>query len=302
VTLAIKDWDRVFERAQSRRVNKLSWVAIPNSLNALGFRRLMSEYKNGPEVYGVFVVLIKLASQCPKRGVLAGDAQPYTLADLALITGLPLQSLERCVPILLKIRWLTQSAHSAAGEESESAESTSSLQEKREEDITEQTTLAPNKILFDAERGEFLNVTDQQREVWRKAAPAVNLDTELAKAAAWLMANPKNLKKNYGKFITGWLSRAQDRAPRAETGSALTQAPPKSFWTELEARRLRAVERRRLIYFTYAGTRYWFKGLAGGRIMVESMGSGAEHLWLPEKMAEYAQDRYWVEEPADGAA
>jgi len=29
--------------------------------------------------------------------------------------------------------------------------------------------------------------------------------------AAWLVANPKQRKKNYQRFITNWLSREQDR-------------------------------------------------------------------------------------------
>lgn len=50
-------------------------------------------------------------------------------------------------------------------------------------------------------------------ELWAKAYPAIDLKTELAKAAAWLIANPKNRKSNYARFLTSWFVRAQDRAP-----------------------------------------------------------------------------------------
>jgi hypothetical protein len=41
----------------------------------------------------------------------------------------------------------------------------------------------------------------------------VNLEPELAAAAAWAHDNPKNRKSNWGRFLTAWLKRAQDRAP-----------------------------------------------------------------------------------------
>jgi len=67
-------------------------------------------------------------------------------------------------------------------------------------------------IQFSFESGEFTNINGHL-SVWEKAYPAVNIQGELNKAAAWLIANPKNRKSNYAKFLTGWLSRTQDKAP-----------------------------------------------------------------------------------------
>lgn len=72
------------------------------------------------------------------------------------------------------------------------------------------------KIALSA-NGLWENIPEEMMSAWKRAHPAINLNTELAKAAAWIMANPKNIKKNYAKFITNWLSRSQDRAPRAQT-------------------------------------------------------------------------------------
>ncbi len=69
------------------------------------------------------------------------------------------------------------------------------------------------KIALSA-NGLWENISVEMRSAWERAHPAVNLDTELAKAAAWILANPKNVKKNYAKFLTNWLARSQDRAPR----------------------------------------------------------------------------------------
>lgn len=76
----------------------------------------------------------------------------------------------------------------------------------------ESTPLASHeKIVFDGR--QFLNINGEL-SVWREAYPAINVEAELRKAAAWLVANPKNKKSQYGRFLNSWLSRAQDSAPR----------------------------------------------------------------------------------------
>jgi hypothetical protein len=78
------------------------------------------------------------------------------------------------------------------------------------------------KIEFDGT--QFLHITPGLRDAWQRAYPALSLDAELARAAAWLIANPKNKKSNYARFLTGWLSRAQDRAPRVAAISNVSTA------------------------------------------------------------------------------
>jgi hypothetical protein len=75
-------------------------------------------------------------------------------------------------------------------------------------------TLASSAKIALSANGLWENISVEIRSAWERAHPAVNLDTELAKAAAWILANPKNVKKNYAKFLTNWLARSQDRAPR----------------------------------------------------------------------------------------
>lgn len=72
-----------------------------------------------------------------------------------------------------------------------------------------------NQVVFDAASGHW-TIPDLMTQQWRSAYPAVNLDVELSKASVWLLANPKNQKSNYARFLTNWLSKAQDKAPRAE--------------------------------------------------------------------------------------
>ena len=90
---------------------------------------------------------------------------------------------------------------------------------------------------------KFLNtITAEDRDGWRKAYPACDLDIELAKMAEWIKGEPaKGRKKNYRRFVTGWLSRTQDRGG---TRTAATPAAPKLPPWE-EAKKREEAERRR---------------------------------------------------------
>ncbi len=76
-------------------------------------------------------------------------------------------------------------------------------------------------IDFDWERGCWLNITPQDLRLWTEAYPAVNVERELKRLAAWVRANPKYRKKNWARFITNNLRRAQDRIG-ARAGPAMT--------------------------------------------------------------------------------
>lgn len=82
--------------------------------------------------------------------------------------------------------------------------------------LKEKTTpsVSREKIAFDGSRFEHVSA---YLPAWREAYPAVDVEIEINKAAAWLITNPRNKKSNYERFLNGWLSRAQDRAPRAST-------------------------------------------------------------------------------------
>lgn len=78
------------------------------------------------------------------------------------------------------------------------------------------------KVSYDASNSGFTGITVAKRALWAKAYPACDLDVELAKAAAWVQANPvKGKKSNWEKFITNWLSRAQDRGGTRGYGPAM---------------------------------------------------------------------------------
>lgn len=64
--------------------------------------------------------------------------------------------------------------------------------------------------------GDDFLVTKEYVEGLKKLYPAVNVEQALRSMRGWLDSNPRNRKTPRGikRFITGWISREQDRAPR----------------------------------------------------------------------------------------
>lgn len=67
--------------------------------------------------------------------------------------------------------------------------------------------------------GTEYGVSEAQVTKWQGLYQAVDVMCELRKMVGWLDSNPKNRKTRVGigRFITGWLSREQDRAKRVVT-------------------------------------------------------------------------------------
>jgi hypothetical protein len=88
---------------------------------------------------------------------------------------------------------------------------------RSEEKRSKEKRMRRTKIAFDAGAAKFVGVDDAQRAVWKAAYPRVDIDGELRKAAAWIIANPRRApRKDLRRFLTSWLSRASESAPEAE--------------------------------------------------------------------------------------
>lgn len=70
---------------------------------------------------------------------------------------------------------------------------------------------------------------------WQVAYPGVDISAEVAKAHAWEVANPERQKIRRGRFLTNWLSRAQDRGCR---GFPSRNVPPPPSSRDLLIREL----------------------------------------------------------------
>lgn len=103
----IRNWKKIFEKAQTREVHRTSWVAVPNSFEGRGFKRLMSR-PDGIAIYGAWILILEIASKCPERGELVRDGTPLTCEDFALMTGGPVEAFRTAIEVLSapEIGWI----------------------------------------------------------------------------------------------------------------------------------------------------------------------------------------------------
>jgi len=88
-----------------------------------------------------------------------------------------------------------------------------SIEFKQELTLTKKKKEVCAKPTFNMTEGRFYDLPLERLDQWLEAYPAVDVGAEIKKAAAWLTSNPKNIKSDYVRFLNGWLSRAQDKAP-----------------------------------------------------------------------------------------
>lgn len=93
-----------------------------------------------------------------------------------------------------------------------------SAEVKRSEVKRSKSSAASARIALSAEAG-WVGVLDSDRALWKAAYPAIDVETQLASAEAWARANPANRKSNWKRFLTNWMSRAQEKAARVDIGA-----------------------------------------------------------------------------------
>lgn len=89
-------------------------------------------------------------------------------------------------------------------------------------------------------------VTAEQAKRWAELFPGVDIMQQLRNMAAWLESNPgrRKTKRGIQKFITGWLSREQDRSkgtfkpptpvkPEIPQAPVPQELPPGKTWAEV---------------------------------------------------------------------
>lgn len=145
----IRDWDQHFEVAQSKRSKRperTQWVPIPNKHDGKSFRRLM-KMKNGPALYGAWVLIVQVASKCQVRGTLCDGDGPLTAADIAdktLVDEKIIQAaLDACsskaIGWIESREYYSERAPSAVGADSERAQQLSATgQDRTRQDKTGQ--------------------------------------------------------------------------------------------------------------------------------------------------------------------
>lgn len=107
VTYRIKNWDKLFEIAQSRKTKRLYWVAVPNKHDGKGYRRV-ARHPKATDIFTAWILILQVGSKQDKRGLLVDEGRPLTAADLADKTGYPKEIFKLAFDVLSgpKIAWL----------------------------------------------------------------------------------------------------------------------------------------------------------------------------------------------------
>ena len=103
----IKNWDKDYEKAQTRKVNRAYWVAVPNKHDGRGYRRVARHARN-TELFAAWILIVQVASKMPVRGLLVDGDGPLDSQDLADKTGFPSKIFDLAFVVLVepKIGWL----------------------------------------------------------------------------------------------------------------------------------------------------------------------------------------------------
>lgn len=101
-------------------------------------------------------------------------------------------------------------------------------------------TVTDNSPLADTEaiplnNGKEWKPTENMYSEYVRLYPGVNVKAEIAKMRAWCINNPSRVKTQAGitRFVNSWLSRAQDRAPKA---AASNVTKPAERFKEIKAK------------------------------------------------------------------
>ena len=112
---SIRDWERHFENAQSRKVDSLHWVRMPTKHDGKSFRRIMLRDDAG-DIFSAWVLIVQVAAKCPTRGVLADHDGPLDETDLAIKTGFRASIFAKALNVLANkdIGWLVVAGYQLA--------------------------------------------------------------------------------------------------------------------------------------------------------------------------------------------
>lgn len=107
----IKDWDRLFEKAQTRKCTGMNWVAVPNRHDGTGYATVAA-HERACELFAAWILILEIASRMPTRGVLFKDGKPITPKDLAKRTRFPENIFHLAFAVLVEpeIGWLERVA------------------------------------------------------------------------------------------------------------------------------------------------------------------------------------------------
>ena len=225
-----------------RLIQLWSWAALNSSDGTIrSTPRRVAAVAGGDEAFWLAVERVGWVSFLNGTIVISGWDKRFSQAAKARATHAKRQD---------SYRWRSRDGGPSQGCDaapSQGGGASASLQERRGEDRREEeihTPAAPvptskpaarspakPEIAWTADAG-WQGITDADRQEWLLAFPGAVLDQELAKATAWLRANPKRAgRRSWRRFLVGWLQRCQDKGGTNRTVGVRPdeRPPPKAF-------------------------------------------------------------------------
>jgi len=103
----IKNWNEIYENNRTRALKNMMWLPLPIKLNGYGYTLIMEE-KEGLALFGGFVVLLEIASQCTPRGTfITKNKIPHDSAALVRLSRMKVRDCEKVLDYhLTQTKWL----------------------------------------------------------------------------------------------------------------------------------------------------------------------------------------------------
>lgn len=237
VTYRVRDWNRHYETAETRKLKVLRFCLMPNKHDGKGYRRVMAHPK-ACEVMSAWVLILQVASKCPVRGTLADEDGPLDADDLSIKTGMKSAAFVVAFDVLTdpKVGWLERDTSNLpespevpgdAPEVPGDAGRISRTKGREGNGINDASASCPETASLSAgppaDKALLTFPTDGATDSWdfresllaeyRDCYPHMDVMQQVRMALAWIKANPSKRKTAVGMrgFLTRWLNKAQNR-------------------------------------------------------------------------------------------
>ena len=110
MTFIIRNWEKHFEKAESRKCKTMIWLSLPTNLGTREFRKL-AKNKDGAKIFSAWIVILQIAASMPVRGVLSDSKGDLDESDFSALSGFPEEIFKIALPVLIskQIGWIENS-------------------------------------------------------------------------------------------------------------------------------------------------------------------------------------------------
>lgn len=223
----IADWEDHYESSATKRVERLSWVKIPNATGDT-YYHLMEQH--GARGLGVWVALVQAAS---RAHISKRDGSIYSSrATLVRRSGVPAEDFDAVIPTLLEMGWLQQltpdpdQIRIGSGSDPDQIRDKDREIDREKGERPSRSRLVPAEKFDEKQRRTVAAIRESGIPSWENdhrvtpewltnamaSAPGRNYPVEVRACAAWWLANPAKTANRKG--CTGtlgkWFKRANE--------------------------------------------------------------------------------------------